>query len=180
MKKTEKLIQEKFLKLLETRNIDEIDINMICDSLDIKRQTFYYHYKNLYEVIYSIYYVEKIKDKVTDFNSMISNAISYLYKKEWFNREVINSNAKDILSEFIFSYLFKELQKYLVKFKLNNDQKKKEARFIGKAISEYILHLFENEDLNEEDVFNEILLFINEDIVLKITKNYIASFKYNK
>ena len=37
-KKTEKLIQEKFLKLLESKSIDEIDINMICKNLKIKRQ----------------------------------------------------------------------------------------------------------------------------------------------
>lgn len=180
MKKTEKQIQDKFLKLLETRHIDDIDINSICDSLKIRRQTFYYHYKNIYDVVYSIYYVEKINEKVDSFENILKNALDFLYKKEDFNKEVLSSNASDILSEFLFSYMFKALQKYLAKYKLTIDQKKNEARFLGKSLSEYMLYLFFLDDSNEEMILKNILLFMNEDIILKITKNYIVSFKYNK
>ena len=55
MKYSEKNIQETFLKLLETNEVDEIDVQLIATTLKIKRQTFYYHYKNMYDLIYSIY-----------------------------------------------------------------------------------------------------------------------------
>ena len=55
MKYSEKNIQETFLKLLETHEVDEIDVQLIATTLKIKRQTFYYHYKNMYDLIYSIY-----------------------------------------------------------------------------------------------------------------------------
>lgn len=180
-KKTETLIQEKLIKLLDNYKIDEIDISMICDSLKIKRQTFYYHYKNIYDVIYSIYYEKQIKfKKSTDFNSILKDAITFLFNEEYLSREVLTSNAKDVLSEFLYSSLYKEINLYLKKFKLTLDQRRKESVFISKSVSEYILYLFKNEELTCDDIIKEVDNFINEDIVLDITKNYIIRFKYEK
>ena len=95
-KKTEKLIQEKFLKLLESKSIDEIDINMICKNLKIKRQTFYYHYKNIYDVILSFYFDDSIEYKSVKYEDIVQETVNYLFKNEEFNREVSHSNAKDI------------------------------------------------------------------------------------
>ncbi len=179
-KKTEKLIQEKFLKLLESKSIDEIDINMICKSLKIKRQTFYYHYKNIYDVILSFYFDDSIEYKNTEYTSIIQETLAYLFKNQDFNREVINSNAKDILSEFIYSNLYKQLTEYLKKYKLNLAQKKEESVFLARSLTEYIVYLFQNEDTTKEEIVEKISIFFNEDIILNITKSYISSLKYKK
>ena len=41
MKNREENIENTFLKLLEERNIETIDVQTIVDALGIKRQTFY-------------------------------------------------------------------------------------------------------------------------------------------
>ena len=51
-KKTEKLIQEKFLKLLESKSIDEIDINMICKNLKINEITDFWSNLNYSESLF--------------------------------------------------------------------------------------------------------------------------------
>ena len=78
-KKTEKLIQEKFLKLLESKSIDEIDINMICKNLKIKRQTFYYHYKNIYDVILSFYFDDSIEYKSVKYDDIVQETVKKIY-----------------------------------------------------------------------------------------------------
>ena len=179
-KKTEKLIQEKFLKLLESKSIDEIDINMICKNLKIKRQTFYYHYKNIYDVILSFYFDDSIEYKSVKYEEIVQETVNYLFKNEEFNREVSHSNAKDILNEFIYSNLYKTMILYLKKYKLNISQKKEESVFISKCLTDYVLYLFENENNTQEEIVEKIGTFLSEDIVLNITKSYISSLKYKK
>ena len=179
-KKTEKLIQEKFLKLLESKSIDEIDINMICKNLKIKRQTFYYHYKNIYDVILSFYFDDLFEYKSVKYEDIVQETVNYLFKNEEFNREVSHSNAKDILNEFIYSNLYKTMILYLKKYKLNISQKKEESVFISKCLTDYVLYLFENENNIQEELVKKIATFLSEDIVLNITKSYISSLKYKK
>lgn len=179
-KKTEKLIQEKFLKLLESKSIDEIDINMICKSLKIKRQTFYYHYKNIYDVILSFYFEDSIDYKTNEYKDIIQSTTDYLFNNENFNREVMQSNAKDILNEFIYSNLYKTMILYLKKYKLNIAQKKEESVFLSKCLTDYMLYLFENENNTSEEINEKMMTFFSEDIVLNITKSYISSLKYKK
>ena len=55
MKNTEEEIKKTFINLLKNHDIESIDVRMICEALNIKRQSFYYHYKNIYDVIYSLF-----------------------------------------------------------------------------------------------------------------------------
>lgn len=182
-KKTEDLIQQRFLKLAEIMPIDEIDVNMICNGLKIKRQTFYYHYKNIYDVILYLYSHDSIfKDNIKkiEYSEIIEKTVGYLFLREDFNREVINSNSNDILKEFIYSNLYKAIILYLKKYKLNISQKREEAIFLAKSLSEYISYLFQNVRNDESEIIEKVLRFLNEDIVVNITRSYISSFKYNK
>jgi len=178
MKNTEKAIQEKFLKLLEKVKIDEVDVNMICNSLKIKRQTFYYHYKNIYDVIFSIFYEKKLDASNTaSFIQIIKDLLEFLYEDHDFHLEILQSNANDIINDFCFSYLYKSLNEYLTKYKLTLDQKKEEARFFAKAIDEQILFYFANPNYSKEDNLFKVLIFVNEEIIVKTTRNFIVSAK---
>ncbi len=45
------LIAEAFLKLLETQPVDSISIKRIIEKCGVSRQTFYYHYDDIFSVI---------------------------------------------------------------------------------------------------------------------------------
>ena len=42
MKDIEAKLKEKFVELLKVRNLDEIDVNLLCEEINIKRQSFYF------------------------------------------------------------------------------------------------------------------------------------------
>ena len=42
MKDIETKLKEKFVELLKVRNLDEIDVNLLCEEINIKRQSFYF------------------------------------------------------------------------------------------------------------------------------------------
>ena len=39
MKDIETKLKEKFVELLKVRNLDEIDVNLLCEEINIKRQS---------------------------------------------------------------------------------------------------------------------------------------------
>lgn len=47
-----------FLKLLETHSIDEITISQLCEKSNYSRETFYYHFKDKYDLIRWIHYYQ--------------------------------------------------------------------------------------------------------------------------
>ena len=51
MVKTKKLILQEFKKLLSQYSLDKITVSQITDKCNIKRQTFYYHFNNIDDLI---------------------------------------------------------------------------------------------------------------------------------
>src|SRR5574344_2099025 len=135
MVNTENEIQKTFISLSEKYEFNEIDVNMICKALDIKRQTFYYHFKNIYDVIFSIYSYQKIQDPYeNDMNSLIKNIFTFLYSNQSFNVIIAKSNANDVLIEFIGSYINNGLTKILNRYNLRLENKKDILRFFSKGL----------------------------------------------
>ena len=52
MKKTEELIINTFLELVEEKPLDKITIQDIADQCGINRNTFYYHFDDIYSLEY--------------------------------------------------------------------------------------------------------------------------------
>ena len=75
MKGTENSIQVNFLKLLNKYKIDDINVDLLCKTVGIKRQTFYYHYKNVYDLIYSIFILENLNHLILKITTQSSKII---------------------------------------------------------------------------------------------------------
>ncbi|MBP5694659.1 MAG: hypothetical protein J6X03_04365 [Bacilli bacterium] len=166
MKNTEKEIQKAFMKLLSSYSIEEIDVKMICDILKIKRQSFYYHYKNIYDVIYSMFREDDIEIKNSgSLEVIIKDLIDYLFKNEDFNREILVSSAKDILEEYAFSYLYRSFILYLAQYRLTIDNQKETARFYGKAVASQLLFYFKNADYTKEEIYLKMNFLFNEQLL---------------
>ncbi|MGD1819675.1 MAG: TetR/AcrR family transcriptional regulator, partial [Pleomorphochaeta sp.] len=48
---TKKALAYSLKKLLETKTLDKITISEIVDDCDLNRQSFYYHFSNIYELV---------------------------------------------------------------------------------------------------------------------------------
>ena len=76
--KNEAEIKKVFLKLIYSKPIETINVSSICDELNIKRQTFYYHYRDIFELVESIfedYTNDLIKDEI---NNLIQTRIYFI------------------------------------------------------------------------------------------------------
>ena len=73
-KNTKYIIADAFIALLNQKDIDRITVKDITSACHISRQTFYYHYQDIYGLFY--YLVNKISSVEYDIDQ-ITAAISY-------------------------------------------------------------------------------------------------------
>lgn len=104
--KTKELLAITLQELMKKNNLDKITIKNLTQACGINRQTFYYHFKDIYELVYWMLDVEGEK-LLRDKNLLVSpnNIVLYLYDYLIANEESIRaiyfSLSKSILERYI-------------------------------------------------------------------------------
>ena len=116
---TKNMIKDSFLKLLNRSNdIDKITVSSIIKQAKISRQTFYYHFQDIYDLREWI-----IK---TDFEEIIEKSIECeTYQDalecifDYINQQkiLIGKSLQSPKREFIEKIIFNNIRKYLYSFK---------------------------------------------------------------
>lgn len=112
-------IEAKFrdgLKLLmKSKPLDEINVVMLCNTVKSNRQTFYYHYRDISDVIESMFLKEKIHNssRVFEYENIIKPLIAYINANITFLVAVGSSFASDKLENFLYSYFYQKASQYL-------------------------------------------------------------------
>lgn len=83
--KTKSEIDKVFLELLQEKEFEEITVTELADRANIARKTFYLHYEDIYDLLYS----------------MIEMHISELEKTSSSNREISNQEADFLWFKYI-------------------------------------------------------------------------------
>lgn len=109
--KIETKYQEGLKRLIKEKQLDEINVVMLCDAVKSNRQTFYYHYRDISDVVDSIFLKEKIgQGKILpDFESSLKAMIVYLNNNYSFVSAINNSFAQDKFTSFLYSYFYNKL-----------------------------------------------------------------------
>ena len=125
--KTKKSLYESLLKLMSNKSFEKIKVSDICDSALINRSTFYSHFDDKYELLYSL--ISNLKNELIDVlkqNQSIDNPKEYYLKMiEIFLNHIddnintysliIKNNKDSILMDMVIDTLTSD-----IKNKLNN------------------------------------------------------------
>lgn len=119
--KIENKYREGLKNMMKATPLDEINVVSLSKKVNSNRQTFYYHFRDISDVIESIFLKEKIvaKAKPHDFESIIKPLIAYINANKQFLLSVANSFANDKLEEFIYSYFYQKIGQFLKTEKKN-------------------------------------------------------------
>lgn len=170
----EENIKKTFIKLMETRSIDEIDVQLLCSTLGITRQAFYYHFKNIYDVVLSIYeYDQLVLNPEDDEQDIISRFINYLFRREKMNREIANSSCEDVIKNYGFSYFYAGFAAFYENNHLKVDDKIQISRFLASALSNEILRLFKDENYRKQDIEEKVFRYLD----FKFFKGILDKYK---
>lgn len=115
---TREIIKETFIKLLEEKPLSEITVTKIAETCGINRNSFYYHYRDLPDLIEEIIREEsdaviqkyasvssivECFDAVTEFSSHRRRAIMHIYRS--MNRETFETYLMRTCQYFITHYV---------------------------------------------------------------------------
>ena len=114
---TKKALATALLELMEAESISQITIGEICKKCDMNRKSFYYHFKDKYDLIVWIYDTDiEMSSKsrtYTDIWDFLMNTCSVLDKKRKFYRKAFELNGENSLKNHFGEALAPVIRKTL-------------------------------------------------------------------
>ena len=113
--KTEYRFAETLKTMMAEMPLDMISVTLLAKKCKVKRQTFYYHFHDVYDLLTLVFLNEKIEgiENVTDFKGLIKCIYDYYYKNSAFIEATINSAGKELVQEFINNVCYQKLNKMI-------------------------------------------------------------------
>ena len=87
-------------KLLSRKELSKITISNITDECGVNRQTFYYHFKDIYDLLEWIYkneVIDEIDNKDEDWQQRFLYIFKYVLKNKEFVKNTYNSISREYL-----------------------------------------------------------------------------------
>jgi AcrR family transcriptional regulator len=118
---TKELFKQALKELLNKKPLEKITVKMLAEKCGTTRQVFYYHFKDLYDLVNSIY-SEEIAKAFDGFPGepyivRLKRLYSSIYSQRNFYKKVFSINGQNALVEYIVEHN-RNLQKKLI---LEND-----------------------------------------------------------
>lgn len=114
---TKRALAQSLKELMEVQPIEKISVGSICSQCGLNRKSFYYHFKDKYELINWIYYtefVEKAIEKQFDTSwNLFEEMCSYFYENRAFYNKTFRVEGQNSFSEYFFSLIFSIMSAHL-------------------------------------------------------------------
>ena len=136
--KIEAKFQLCLLKLIKEMPLDEINVVLLCEHVKSNRQTFYYHFRDISDVVESIFLKDKqtFNFKYKNFDGVMKQIIAYMNSKYSFLYAINKSFCSDKEESFFYSYFYSSISNLL------GDVKKIPN---GNSIMRYLCTLYSSE-----------------------------------
>lgn len=91
--------------------LEEINVKGLCERCHCHRQTFYYHFENIYDLLDAIFLTEEVKglDNATEPEEVLVALVSYMKENFDFVKAVSASSARDLVIDFVESKITTKL-----------------------------------------------------------------------
>ena len=157
--KTEKLIHDAFFELLKTESYNKVTVDKICQKALIGKNTFYSHYKNKDDFLFSI-----INSFTQDFATFFKE-----------NPPVLDVNDDKSIEMFIdsFFYAIKNREEEFLLLMKNDNQVNLSERLLVSAKKFYFDHLEKNVGPKATDIKNVILMESLGTAIIRLQKGYL-------
>jgi probable dihydroxyacetone kinase regulator len=102
---TKKAMAESIKDLMKTISLSKISVQNIVDNCNLNRQTFYYHFKDKFELVNWVYFsevIECIQGSITyvNWDTCLSKILEHLYNNKFFYINAISVIGQNSFSEY--------------------------------------------------------------------------------
>lgn len=134
---TKKALADSMKKLMEERPMKKINIGDIVEGCGMNRQSFYYHFKDKYDLVNWIYYTEfilTIKDVSLKSWEILEKTCEFFYRNKIFYKNAFQVTGQNSFSEYFIEVLHPILEVHLNNVFINNKNVDFYATFYADAI----------------------------------------------
>ncbi len=145
---TRRLIREAFIKMLNEKPLNKITVTAIGNECDINRNTFYYHYTDIYEILSEIFETE-LQRVIDEYNDTLSWEESFIFAAKFAleNKKAIyhvyNSMQREELEDYIYNISGNVMVRYVEKVGIDIPASKEDVELIASfyqcALTEMVL-----------------------------------------
>lgn len=178
---TKNLIRDKFIDMLNERPLDKITVKELAKRCEINRNTFYYHYKDIYEILSEIFQKE-LKKVIAEYNDTLSWEESFLLATEFAleNKKAIyhvyNSIRREELEDYIYDVAGNIMIRYVEKksedINALEGDKNLIATFYQSALTEMVLRWIDaGMEADTELIIRRIGQLFNGNIRLSLKRS---------
>lgn len=146
---TKKRIREVFIDMLNDIPIKDITVKEIVSRCEINRNTFYYHYHDVYAVLTEIFEME-IQKVIDEYNDTLSweegflKATSFAQNNKRAIFHVYHSIRKEELERYIFNVSGSVMERYVMRRSENINASKEDIKLIAflyqSALTQMVMH----------------------------------------
>ena len=178
---TKNLIREIFIEMLNKKPLDKITVTDIAEKCEVNRNTFYYHYKDIYEILSEIFQTE-LQKVIDEYNDTLSWEESFLLAAEFSleNKKAIyhiyNSIRREELEDYIYNVSGNIMTRYVQKksedIPAAEGDKNLIATFYQSALTEMVLRWIEGGmEEDTEIIIKRIGKLFNGNIALSLKRS---------
>lgn len=114
---TKKALMMAFIRLANTMPIEKISVTQITEECGVNRNTFYYHYRDVYDLVENIVHTksEKLFDpkRHDTMDKALLFAAEYAKKNHRFIKNVYNAVGADTFEEYLSSITHDLMQRFV-------------------------------------------------------------------
>jgi AcrR family transcriptional regulator len=133
---TKRAIMLSLLKLLKQKSVDKVTVKDICDECEINRNTFYYYFKDIYDVLNNIF-MEEIEKNLREagsngsFYEEYSRAAAILVEYKDVVIHVYNSRNRDIITNYLEKMTAEVVRSYIAAKSEGENISEKDLEFMS-------------------------------------------------
>lgn len=133
---TKKAIAEAFIRIMENKPMGKITITDIAEECGISRMTFYYHFRDVYDLIEWICreYVKEVYGDISRYESWqagLNSLCTIIYENRKFARNVYDSIHRDYLERYILEIVYELFLDRVEEVSKGFDISRKNQRYIA-------------------------------------------------
>lgn len=142
--KTEEKLAQTLKELMSKEPLDKITVKRLSSLCGINRQTFYYHFRDIYDLLTWIFLNESIRnaENITNSTEAIAALFSYIEENRAFVENVLSSAGRELLIEFFYNSIYSVQMRALKLKDKDNILSSEDKKFIARFYSPAIIYVF--------------------------------------
>lgn len=142
--KTEQKLALKLKELMSNEPLDQITVSRLTKVCGVNRQTFYYHFRDIYDLLTWIFLNESIQEIETasNYKEALYAFFTYIEKNHDFVKNVVSSAGRDLFIEFLSESLLAVQMRALTLKDTNKVLTLEDKRFIARFYNPAIISVF--------------------------------------